>query len=252
MSATRWSIRIADADSGEILFDENPDSTLKTASVGKVLLLVRAAQLIASGTLDPGELLHRTRDLQVADSGVWQHLLVDSLPVADLCELIGMASDNLATNVLLHRIGLDEVAATAAGMGLVRTGLLDRVRDVRTAEHPLTLSTGSADELTALMAGLTAPVTGWLSKGLDLSQVASGWGLDPLAHQDFDLGLRLVNKTGTDDGVRADVGLLTGPVRRIAYAVLANWDDSSDGRHQVLDRQRALGLRIAGAARGNW
>ena len=165
----------------------------------------------------------------MADSGVWQHLSVDELSVGDLCQLIGMASDNLATNVLLARVGLAGVAASAAGLGLVRTGLHDRVRDVRLESDPPTLSTGSAGELVRLMIDLPPLVLGWLGNGLDLSQVAAGWGLDPLAHQDFDLGLRLVNKTGTDDGVRADVGVLTGPTRRIGYAVVANWDNSPDG-----------------------
>ncbi|SDP41775.1 beta-lactamase class A [Nakamurella panacisegetis] len=252
MTGITWSVRVADADTGEVLMDEHPTRTLRTASVGKVLLLVRVAELIESGAIDPARPLRRTPDQLVADSGVWQHLRVDELPVEDLCVLVGMVSDNLATNVLLARVGLPAVAATAAGLGLVRTGLHDRVRDVRTPADPPTLSTGSADELVRLMVGLRPPVTHWLSNGVDLSQVAAGWGLDPLAHQAGDLGLHLVNKTGTDHGVRADVGVLTGPARRIGYAVLANFPGGDQNRATVLERQRALGLRIAGAARGNW
>ena len=145
------------------------------------------------------------------------------------------------------------------------TALHDRVRDVRGPDDPVTLSSGSAAELAHLMSGLhrgalaggavTGRVHGWLSKGLDLSQVAAGWGLDPLAHLAADRGLRLVNKTGTDLGVRAESGVLTGPATSVAYAVIANWDDSAfpELRDEVLDRQRQVGLCIAEIARsGSW
>ena len=252
MTGISWSINVFDADTGAVLLAEDPDLVLRTASVGKVLLLVTAAAQIAAGRLDPDEQCRRSETPAVADSGVWQYLSVPSLSVHDLCQLIGMASDNLATNVLLQRVGLDTVAATGNRLGLVDTGLHDSVRDLRGPEHPSTLSTGTAHELSTLMAGLEEPVLGWLAKGLDLSQVASSWGLDPLSHHEIDLDLRVVNKTGTDVGVRADVGVLTGSGRRVAYAVIANWDGSADGRRSVLDRQRAIGARIAEAARGNW
>lgn len=256
---TRWSVQVLDAASGEVLLDRHPDRVVRTASVGKLLLLVHVAELFAAGAADPAELLARTEPDAVADSGVWQYLATDALPVADLCALVGMASDNLATNVLLRRFGLAEVAATAARYGLRRTALHDRVRDRRTEADPPTLSTGTAAELTALLVELARqrergdPAAGqvldWLAHGLDLSLVAAGWGLDPLAHRDVDRGLSVVNKTGTDVGVRAETGLLTGPVRTIAYTVIANWS-GTDERARVLRAMRRLGRRIEDAARG--
>lgn len=261
MTSVRWSISLRDAGTDSILFEEHADEVLKVASIGKVLLLFRVAELLERGDLQVGELLVRTPEDTVADSGIWQYLTVDALPVGDLCELVGMVSDNLATNVLLRRVGLAGVASTAARRGMTVTTLHDRVRDVRGREHPATLSTGSAAELAHLMSGLhrgvaaggtvTGRVHAWLAKGMDLSQVASGWGLDPLAHQDADLGLSVVNKTGADSGVRAEIGLLTGSSRTVAYAVLANWDDDAEpqARADVLARQRELGLAVASAAR---
>ncbi len=250
---------MVDAGSGEVLFERDPDRVLRTASIGKLLLLEHVAGLIASGAADPGELLTRTGDDRVADSGIWQYLAVDALPVVDLCELVGMASDNLATNVLLRRFGLGAVAASAARTGLRRTALHDRVRDLRTEADPPTLSTGTAAELTALLMRLAVqrqvgdPTAGqvldWLAKGLDLSLVAAGWGLDPLAHREADRELLLVNKTGTDVGARAETGLLTGPVRTVAYTVIANWG-AADRRREVLRAMRRLGRRIEDAARG--
>lgn len=252
-----WSIRAVDADSGIPVLEENSSAALRTASIGKVLLLIHVARLIEAGDLDPAELLSRTPADAVADSGLWQHLSLDHLSVTDACELVGAVSDNLATNVLLRRVGLAAVAETAERLELTVTALHDRVRDVRTDAHPATLSTGSAAELAGLFLRLhqgtllNPSVSAWvldrLANGADLSQVAAGWLLDPLAHGAPDLGLTVRHKTGTDSDVRADVGLLTGPTRTVAYAVLANWRGADpDGRirSQVLERQRSIGEHL--------
>ncbi len=81
--------------------------------------------------------------------------------------------------------------------------------------------------------------------------MAAGWGLDPLAHHEAAEDLRVVNKTGTDSGVRADVGVLTGPAASIAYAVVVNWDASgADDLDAVLARQRDVGVFVVQTARG--
>ena len=252
MTDLQWSVVLTDADTGVEIRSESRDLVLRTAGVGKLLLLVTAARLIVAGRLSPAERLRRTAADAVADSGIWQHLAVDELAVRDLCQLIGTAGDNLATNVLLRRVGLDAVRETAALLELRDTALLDRVRDSRGPDDPWTLSTGTAAELAGVMAAtavrrlvdfdVSQLVLGWLADGLDLSMVASGWGWDPLAHNAPGAPVRLHHQTGTDDGVRCDVGVVIGPWRTVAYAVLANWDPAAPDRlPEVLARMRAVG-----------
>jgi beta-lactamase class A len=246
--AVDWSVRIDDRAS------HRPDRRLRTASVGKLLLLIETARQIVAGQLDPAGRLPKDPALAVADSGLWQHLSVPALPIADLAVLIAAVSDNYATNVLLARVGLPAVAGLTATLGLHDTALHDRVRSSRAPGDPPTLSHGSAAELAELMSGLAAGtvlspavcarVDDWLATGVDLSMVASGFDLDPLAHGAADRGPALRNKTGTDDGVRADVGHL-GPR---AYAVLANWDpQAGDRTGDVMRGMRAIGAALAGA-----
>jgi beta-lactamase class A len=248
-----WSACVRDAASGEVVAARDLDRSLSAASLGKLLLLVEAGRAIEEGDLDPGELLERTGADAVADSGVWQDLGVAALPAADVAALIGAASDNLATNVLLRRLGLDAVAATAAALGLERTALHDRVRDTRAPGDPPRLSSAAAGELTRLLAHILAGrvggsglVRGWLARNADLSMVPAGLGLDPLAHVVHDRGLRLRNKTGTDAGVRADAGWIEGPRGALAYAVIANWDEG-DRREDVLAAMARAGRRLAEA-----
>ena len=228
------------------------DEALRTASVGKILLLLTVAGLLASRELDGSEVLTRRGEDAVGDSGVWQHLEQSRLPVRDLAWLVGAVSDNLATNVLLRRVGLEAVDRTRIALGLSLMHLSDRVRDVRTAADPESPSSGSARELCDLFERLrtgrdlpdptaAAEVVRWLAAGCDLSMVGSAFMLDPLAHAQPDRGFRLVNKTGTDEGVRADAGFAEGPGGSASYAVIANWEPGEDRRELAIERMRKLG-----------
>ncbi|KAA1420667.1 serine hydrolase [Mumia zhuanghuii] len=249
----RWTIEVRDVDADVVLASVEPDLVLRTASIGKLVLLVEAARQIADGSLDAAEPLLRTEEDWVADSGLWHLLATDALPVVDVCALVGALSDNLATNVLLRRVGIDAVTETATRIGMSRSRLLDRVRDDRGPSHPPTLSVGCAGDLAGLCARLhrrevvseavSEQVTGWLAANTDLSMVASAFGLDPLAHSEPDRGIVLWNKTGTISTVRGDVGLVSGPARTLAYAVVAEWDDGADAsvRDGVLSDMAAVG-----------
>lgn len=255
--AIAWSACVIDPATGDVLDTYDAERVLPTASVGKLLLLLEVARRLVSGGLDPAALLRRTPDDEVADSGLWQHLRVDALPVEDLAMLVASVSDNVATNVLLREVGLDAVAEVGPSLGLPTLRLHDRVRDVRTAEHPATLSEGSAHDLARFAALLATEETlewsllrRWLSAGVDLSLVAGDLGLDPLAHVDDDRGLRMLNKTGTDNGVRADVGILGVGDRVVAYAVVASWTPAHGDVHrdEAIGAMRAVGARLAGRA----
>ena len=265
-----WSVCLREA-SGMPLGSVGAEVSLRTASVGKVLLLLETARALTAGELQPDEVLTRTLQEWVADSGLWHTLSVESLPLGDVAALVGAVSDNLATNVLLRRIGLDQVARLATELGLRATALHDRVRDTRTSSHAATLSTGSAAELSGLMARIATGsavspaadslVRQWLSANVDQSMVGAVFveqaGLDPIAHHVLlteavdragagagDTGLPtspvasgrplgVWNKTGTDSGVRADVGAATRGGRTVTWAAIANWEPHGATRFEV-------------------
>lgn len=249
-----WSICIRDA-AGHELACRNADRSMNTASVGKLLLLVEVARQCGEGDLDGSTLLNRDPELLVADSGIWQHLHVEELPVHDLCVLIASVSDNVATNVLLQLVGLQTLRNLSEALGLEHTALLDYVRDHRGPDDPPTLSTGSASELSRVMSQLSRQelvsatvseqVNAWLATGVDLSMVVSAFGLDPLAHATSDRKFFIRNKTGADAGVRADVGTVGTDTTGFSYAVIANWDTSGpDRRDAALSGMQAIGTTL--------
>lgn len=249
------SASVTDLDTGKTLVAIDERIVLPTASVGKILLLIEVSARLTERDFTGYGVLDKTMRDSVGDSGVWQHLQAPSLPVADLASLVGATSDNLATNVLLRQVGLQAVRARTESLGLMRTALLDLVRDSRGPDDAPQLSVGSTAELTWLFASLargevvdsltSSRVLGWLSLNADLSMVASAFGLDPLSHRGVDHGVLLVNKTGTDDGVRSEAGVLRGPRAAVSYAVSVQFNDSGmPARLRVLDAMRTVGFDL--------
>ena len=259
-AGTRWSIAAGPVD-GPAELSVEPDLLLPTASVAKVFLLLEVAARLEAGSLTPDQPVDRRSVEPVADSGLWQHLRTDVLPLADSAQLVGSVSDNWATNALLDIVGLEPVQERARALAPGGSTLLDLVRDRRGAEHPPTLSRGCAADWFPLMSALATGdglgrklslrVLEWLRHGVDLSMVTAGFGLDPLAHADVDRGLRVFSKTGTSDGVRADVGVVMGPEDTWAWAVIAGWDPTEgDRRDEVLAAMRSVGLAVRDAVGG--
>ncbi|MRG59843.1 serine hydrolase [Agromyces sp. CFH 90414] len=255
LAGVQVSARATDLATGRVLFSVDDHVVMPTASIGKVLLLVEVASRLTGASAEAFTVLDRAPRDAVGDSGIWQHLQSPSLPIADLAALIGANSDNLATNVLIRYVGLEAVRARTEALGLTRTALLDLVRDHRGPDDAPQLSIGSAKELTWLFAALargevvspevSQRVVGWLSLNSDLSMVASAFGLDPLAHRMPDHNVLLMNKTGTDGGVRSEVGVLRGPRASVSYAVSTYFADTQlSSRLSVLEGMRQVGLDL--------
>ena len=256
---TRWSIEVRDVASRTSLVEVNRHALLRTASVAKVYLLIEIAARLGSGDLDPLLPVDRRSVAPVADSGLWQHFAGDVLPVVDAARLVGSVSDNLATNALIDLVGLDVVQGRASKHAADGSTLHDIVRDVRGPGDPATLSEGSAADWASLFGELKhgtveSPrvsdlVLGWLASGADLSMVASAFGLDPLSHAGApDRRIAVWNKTGTDLGVRADVGVIVQESGTVAYAVICNWSPLA-GPHAhdgVLSAMRTIGEALTG------
>ena len=255
LQGVQVSARATDLATGQVLFSVDDHIVMPTASIGKVLLLVEVAARLQAGTLSPLALLERSPQDAAGDAGLWQHLHVPALPIADLAALVGGVGDNLATNVLLRRVGLDAVSMRTEALGLTRTALLDLVRDHRGPDDAPQLSVGSANELTWLFSALargevvnsqtSRQVISWLSLNSDFSLVSSAFGLDPHSHRHAEHGILLVNKTGTDAGVRSEVGVLRGPRAGVTYAVSTYFDDTTlPARLAVIEGMRTVGLDL--------
>lgn len=254
-AGARVSVRVNDLDRGTSVVAGDDFVTLPVAGLGVVPLLVDVAAGFEVGSLDPLEIIDRSSVEPAALAGVWQHLKAPALPLADLAVLTASTGDALAANALLARVGLPAVRARIEQLGLTRSALLDRLRDVRGPDDAPHFALGSAAELadvfaglvnsTVVSAGVSAQVAEWLSLNHDLSLVASATGLDPFSHENDQHGLLFINKTGRDAGVRAEAGVLAGPRAGVSYALIVCFDDLSImHRLRAHDAFRTLGVDL--------
>lgn len=250
--AVRWSLAVHAA--GRPVARVDADQVLGTASMGKVFLLAEVARRLANGSLDPDQPVPADGLEPVADSGLWQHFARVPLTVTAAAVLVASVSDNLATNALIDLVGLSSVQDLSVCLGMGQTMLLDRIRDARGPADPRAPSVGCADDLLQFMervdagtlvdAAVSRQMRSWLSLGTDLSMVAAAAGLDPLAH-----AAEAFNKTGTDEGVRADAGVFNVGQGACAYAVIANWDPGQPAvRAEVIRAMRSVGAYLLAAA----
>lgn len=249
-----WSVSVTDARSGEVIASYDPDTVVDTASVGKLFLLHTVLAQVDAGERSLTDVLERLPVDMIDNSGLWWRMAGQHLSVYDVGLLIGAVSDNVATNVLLRSVGLEAVHAHTRRLGYTASGLDDKVRWPLPPGVSRTLSHASSRELADFCARLARRedlsaasvdvLTTWLSASTDLSMVASAFNFDPLAHDGYDRGMWLWNKTGTISTVRADTGVVMTRNSQIAYAVLAQWKPGIDRRDDVLECMRSIGAQI--------
>lgn len=254
-TGAKVSVRITDLDRGSSVLGGDDFVTLPVAGLGMVPLLIEVAAAIEAGTLDPYEIIERTSIERVEVGGVWQHLKAPALPVVDLAVLAASSGDAAASNALIQRVGLPAVRARIEQLGMSHSALLDRFRDTRGPDDAPHVALGSTRELAqmfaalvnseAVSAGVSAQVAEWLSLNQDLSLVASATGLDPFAHFNDEHGLLFINKTGRDNGIRVEAGVLAGPRAGVSYALIVCFDDLSImHRLRAHEAFRTLGVEL--------
>lgn len=247
------SASVADLDSGDDLLSVDEHLALPVGQLGAVLLLIEVSARIEDGTLRPLDELERPgAPGDQGRGGVWPYLRRTRLPITDAATLVGAFRDAAAVDALIGLVGLAAVRARGESLGLTKTALLDVTRSTRGPDDAPALAVGTAHELAGLTVALARGevvdravsnrVLGWLSLGADTSLVAAPFGLDPLGHRRLDHDLQIVHATGGDAGVRAELGVLRGPRRSVAYCVVVTFDDLTLAhRLRALEALRAVG-----------
>ncbi len=109
----------------------NGDRLFPTASVFKVPVLVEFYRQAELGALSPDQQVILTELDKVPGSGVLKELSEGlSVSLRDLLSLMMMVSDNTATDLIVGRVGFDNVNATLDELGLHRTRVVRYCREI--------------------------------------------------------------------------------------------------------------------------
>jgi beta-lactamase class A len=191
-------------------------STIKIAVLGELYSQTERARSGAK----LGDLYVVNAKDAVGGEGVLQALTpgVTRLTNRDLATLVVSLSDNAAANVLIERVGMDNVNAWLTRLGLKDTRLRRRMMDVNAAQQGRE-NTATPRELVTLL--------GAVHEGRVFGKATTDDFLKMLGTPKAGYITRLLpaeltvaNKPGNLDGVRNDAGIVFVPGRPFAIAVM--------------------------------
>ena len=189
-------------------FSIHGDMPLVSASMIKLLVLAEFLDEADAGTLSMEETYTLAQSDIVGGTGSIQHAAVGTeYSLGELARLMISESDNIATNVLVERMGMDAVNAQAEKLGLTNTHLA-RLMMTDDAQAGHVANAMSAKDAANLLARI------W--RGQLVSEQASAFALEALeAQTDSDgiaqglpAGTKLAHKTGTLMQVKNDAGIV--------------------------------------------
>ena len=190
-------------------FERNGDLPLVAASVIKLPIMVEAFRQKEAGTLDwQMEVTIRKED-KLPSCGALTYLHDGiKVTVGDLVTLMIILSDNTATNLMIDLLGADNINATCEHLGLKGTKLNRKLFDAEKSAQ------GIENYVTA---NDMARILSLLLKGKVVSAEASQEMLTILGNQRLNgkipfflhsRDIAVAHKTGEDDGITHDVGII--------------------------------------------
>jgi beta-lactamase class A len=212
------------------VFSYRGDEVIATASTYKLPLLIHLALLVHGGKLSWDLPLRLTDVLKSRGTGVLRALHSGlELTLRDVCHLMTVLSDNTATDMLVDRFGLEDVNAWLRSLGLERTTLLrqDSTSD-GSSRAPFATGITTPNEMVQLLQRLA---TGSFGAGVtrDVLEMLAAQNDQSMIPRYLPPGWSYAGKTGCNDDLRADVGLVRDPQGRgFALALFCKFPASND------------------------
>lgn len=170
----------------------------------------------------------------VADSDIMGGLTpgVSRVTNRDLATMVVAVSDNSATNVLIDRVGMDNVNALLDNLGLTHTRLRRKMMDIKAAgEGRENVSTPR--EMLSLLEQIYGGKVVHKELTGDLIKVLSTHKESWIA-RDLPEGLRVADKTGELEGVRNDCGIVLVSNRPYILCVMTTYlSKERDGEEAI-------------------
>jgi beta-lactamase class A len=215
-------VAILDLSSGR-KFLLHGDEVFAQASSIKIAVLAELYRQAQAGKLKLNDLYTVQSSDLVPDSDIMGGLTpaVTRITLRDLATMMVAVSDNSATNVLIDRVGMDNVNALMDSLGLTHTRLRRKMMDLKAAgEGRENVSTPG--EMMALLDNLyrgkvlNREMTDEFFKMLSTHKESS-------IPRDLPDGLKIANKPGALEGVRNDSGLVFVENRPYVICVMTTY-----------------------------
>ena len=233
-------VAIVDLTDGRTIF-KNEDRVFPTASSIKIAILLelyRQEQEARGGaqgkaklddvySFDPKDLVEDSQIMAGLTAGVTR------VTNRDLAQFMIAVSDNAATNVLIDRVGKDNVNATLRGLGLTKTMLHRKMMDIAAAKRG-DENVSTPQEMARLLETIYKGKA--LSTELTAGFIKQLKALKKDSYLSYELppGVEIADKPGSLDGVRTDSGIIFAKNRPFAISVMTAYDrDERAAEHAI-------------------
>ena len=216
------AVAILDLSTGQrYLF--HADEVLPTASSIKIAILAELYRQVQQGKLKFGDLYTLQQADLVGGSGISEALTpgVTRLTLRDVAALMISVSDNSATNIIIDRVGMENVNALLDSLGLTHTRLRRKMMDLKAAAEGRE-NIATPREMMTLLEDL------YRGKVLNKTLTEDFFKLlsihkESYIPRELPEDLRVANKPGELEGVRNDSGIVFTGNRPFVISVMTTY-----------------------------
>jgi len=220
-------------------------SSIKIAILAELYHQEQQARDGAGGKARLADIYTVRKEDMVADSDIMLGLTpgVTRLTNRDLATMMVAVSDNAASNVLIDRVGVENVNAMLAGLGLKQTLLRRKMMDLNAAREGRE-NVATPREMMALLEAIYR--NRLLSEELTddfIAVLATSWEQNHKRSamlRGLPAGVRAAEKPGELEGVRTDSGYVFASNRPYILCVMTSYDKDEKEAEDVITRVTAL------------
>ena len=215
-----FAVAVIDLPTGrELVADSRP---MRSASLIKLFIMAEAFAGLTAGSLHPAETIAFSEADRVGGAGLLQHLPAGTCrTVLELIDLMITESDNIATNLLIDRMGMDSINERSLKLGCNETILRRHMMDFAAAsdgKENFTSATDTARILQQIFQNRCVSVAADHSMREILGRQTDRCKLPFFLPQ----GTLCQHKTGELPGAEHDAGIVFSPGGPYVLAILSD------------------------------
>lgn len=199
----KLSVIVVPLDNTEA-YKKNSDVSFVSASMIKLLILLKFFEDVENNKISLYDFYSLRKEDIVGGAGILQNLPVGTkIANEELCLYMIMYSDNTATNVLIDKLGMDNINKKAKDLGLKKTELNRKMMEWKGIENYI-----CSDDIEFILKGIynqniakkesCEKMMGMLLKNTDWAGIGKG----------LPEGIRYAHKTGTLEKINHDGGIV--------------------------------------------
>lgn len=234
---------------GQVELLIRPDEEFHAASTMKVAVMVELFRRASAGDLDLDAAIPVVNEFRsIVDGSPFSLSAGDDsdrdiydrvggqMTYRELCEVMITISSNLATNLLIDRLGADRVQSTTDGLGATGMKVRRGVEDGKAFAAGLN-NTTTARGLLVLLEAIAAGRAGSLQASDDMVEILARQQFNDAIPAGLPEGVRIAHKTGSITRIHHDAGIVYGEKPYILVVLTRGIDQ--------IDRSAALIAEIA-------